>query len=65
LRKPGAEAFVAVEVSKAEMPAQRTPHTTQMSGIEIRHRRGWSLIEKPGFDADHLHHLLFVLEMES
>jgi hypothetical protein len=64
LRKPDVAAFVAVEVSKAETPAQRTPHTTQMSGIEIRHRRGWSLIVEPGFDAGHLHRLLSVLEME-
>jgi hypothetical protein len=63
LRKPDA-AFIAVEVSKAETPAQRTPHTTQMSGIEIRHRRGWSLIVEPGFDANHLHRLLSILEME-
>jgi hypothetical protein len=65
LRKPAAAGFVAVEVSKAETPAQRTSHTTQMSGIEIRPRGGWSLIVEPGFDAGHLHRLLSVLEMES
>jgi hypothetical protein len=36
-----------------------------MVGIEIRHRRGWSLIVDPGFDARHLRRLLSVLEMES
>jgi hypothetical protein len=64
LRKLAAAGFVAVEVSKAETSTQRVPHTTQMSGIEIRHRRGWSLIVEPGFDASHLHRLLSVLEME-
>jgi hypothetical protein len=64
LRKPASAAFVAVEVSKTETPVQRTPHTMQMSGIEIRHRRGWSLIVAPGFDAGHLRRLLSVLEME-
>jgi hypothetical protein len=36
-----------------------------MPGIEIRHRRGWSLIVEPGFDVVHLRRLLSVLEMES
>jgi hypothetical protein len=35
-----------------------------MSGIELRHRRGWSLMVEPGFDAVHLRRLLSVLEME-
>jgi hypothetical protein len=65
LRKPGAAAFVAVELSRAEAPAQPSLQTTQMSGIEIRHRRGWSLIVEPGFDAGHLRRLLSVLESES
>jgi hypothetical protein len=65
LRKPASAAFVAVEVSKAETPVQRTPHTTQMSAIEIHHRRGWSLIVEPKFEANHLHRLLSVLEMEA
>jgi hypothetical protein len=64
LRKPDATAFVAVEVSEAETTAQQSPHTAQRFGTEIRHRRGWSLIVEPGFDAGHLHRLLFVLEME-
>jgi hypothetical protein len=36
-----------------------------MSGIEIRHRGGWSVIVEPGFDANHLRRLLAVLEMAS
>ena len=65
LRKPDAAAFVAVEISRAEAPAQPSSQTTRMSGIEIRHRRGWSLIVEPGFDVVHLRRLLSVLEMES
>jgi predicted type IV restriction endonuclease len=65
LRKPDAAAFVAIAFSKAKTPAQQTAHTTRISGIEIRHRRGWSLIVEPGFDAGHLHRLLSVLEMEA
>ena len=65
LRKPETAAFVAVEISPAEAPAQPSSQTTRMSGIEIRHRRGWSLIVEPGFDAVHLRRLLSVLEMES
>jgi hypothetical protein len=65
LRQPGTAAFVAVKVSKAEAPAQPGPSTVRMSGIEIRHRRGWSLIVEPGFDAGHLRRLLSVLERES
>ena len=34
-------------------------------GIEIRHRRGWSLVVEPGFDTSHLRRLLDVLEQES
>ena len=37
----------------------------QMSGIEIRHRGGWSVIVEPGFDANHLRRVLAVLEMAS
>ena len=65
LRQPGTAAFVAVEVSHAEAPAQPASCTVQISGIEIRHRRGWSLIVEPGFDAGHLRRLLSVVEMES
>jgi hypothetical protein len=65
LRQPAAAAFVAVEVSRAAAPSQPSPYTEQMSGIELRHRRGWSLIVEPGFDAGHLRRLLSVLELES
>ena len=65
LRKPDTAAFVAVAVSRAEAPAQPAPYTVQVSGIEIRHCRGWSLIVEPGVDAGHLRRLLSVLEMES
>lgn len=62
LRQPETAAFVAVRVSEAEAAS---PTTVKMSGIEIRHRRGWSLIVDPGFDAAHLRRLLSVLELES
>lgn len=65
LRKPDTAAFVTVEVSRAEVPVQPAPYAVQMPGIEIRHRRGWSLIVEPGFDVVHLRRLLSVLEMES
>src|ERR1039457_27646 len=65
LRQPETAPFVAVEGSRAEAPSRPGPRTEQMSGIELRHRRGWSLMVEPGFDAVHLRRLLFVLEMES
>ena len=58
LRQTEATSFVAVEVS---VPAASVP----MVGIELRHRRGWSLMVEPGFDACHLRRLLSVLEMDS
>jgi len=62
LRPTGAMPFVAVKVAAAEaVPAPPSP----MSGIEIRHRRGWSLVVEPGFDAGHLRRLLAALEMAS
>jgi hypothetical protein len=64
LRQPETAAFVAVEVSRAAAPSQPAPYTVEMSGIEIRHRRGWSLIVEPEFDAGHLRRLLSVLEQE-
>lgn len=63
LRQSEGAAFVAVEVAALEGPMR--PVSTQNSGIELRHRRGWSLIVDPGFDAGHLRRLLSVLEMES
>ena len=54
--------FIAVEVASTEAASAQPG---QMSGIEIRHRRGWSLMVEPGFDASHLRRLLTVLEMAS
>jgi hypothetical protein len=62
LRKSGATSFVAVEVAASSAPA---PASMRSVGIELRHRRGWSLMVEPGFDAAHLHRLLSVLEQES
>ena len=61
LRHPEPATFVAVEISEAEVIP---PQTKQISGIEVQHRRGWSLIVDPGFDAAHLRRLLSVLELE-
>ena len=62
LRSSAAAPFIAVAVASTEAAsAQPGP----MSGIEIRHRRGWSLMVEPGFDASHLRRLLAVLEMAS
>jgi hypothetical protein len=62
LRSSEAAPFIAVAVASTEassaLPGQK-------SGIEIRHRRGWSLMVEPGFDASHLRRLLAVLEMAS
>ncbi len=54
--------FIAVEVSSTEAASTQP---TPASGIEIRHRRGWSLIVEAGFDASHLRRLLAALEMVS
>jgi hypothetical protein len=62
LRPSEAAPFIAVEVASTEASsAQPAP----ASGIEIRHRRGWSVIVEPDFDASHLRRLLAVLEMAS
>jgi hypothetical protein len=61
LCQPETAAFVAVRVSETEAAS---PTMVRMLGIEIRHRRGWSLIVDPGFDAAHLRRLLSVLELE-
>jgi hypothetical protein len=56
-----AGSFVSVELKSAE------GLTCSWSGdkaIEIRLRRGCSLVVGPGFDASHLHALLAVLESE-
>jgi hypothetical protein len=62
LRATEAAPFIAVEAASTEA-ASAEPE--QMSGIEIRHRRGWSVIVEPGFDASHLRRLLAVLETAS
>jgi hypothetical protein len=62
LSSPEPATFVTVEVSEADVAPEQTK---QISGIELRHRRGWSLIVEPGFDALHLRRLLSVLELES
>ena len=62
LRQPESAAFVAVKVSEAKVAP---PQTKQIPEIELRHRRGWSLIVELGFDAGHLRRLLSVLELES
>ena len=62
LRRSAAAPFIAVEVASTEAAsAQPAP----MSGLEIRHRGGWSVIVEPGFDASHLRRLLAVLETAS
>jgi hypothetical protein len=62
LRPTEAAPFIAVEVaSTGAASTQPAP----MSGIELRHRRGWSVIVEPDFDASHLRRLLSVLEMAS
>jgi len=52
-------------VAPTETPEPAISETAQSAGIELRHRRGWSLIVAPGFDAEHLRRLLSVLEQES
>jgi Transposase len=62
LRATEVTPFIAVEVASTEV-ASAEPG--RMSGIEMRHRRGWSVIVEPGFDASHLRRLLAVLETAS
>ena len=62
LRATSSTPFIAVEVASTEA-ASADPR--KMSGIEIRHRRGWSVMVEPGFDASHLRRLLAVLETAS
>jgi hypothetical protein len=62
LRATSLTPFIAVEVASTEASSADTP---KMSGIEIRHSRGWSVIVEPGFDASHLRRLLAVLETAS
>jgi hypothetical protein len=60
-----AASFVAVEVSVPAAPVDPAEASVPVVGIELRHRRGWSLMIEPGFDACHLSRLLSVLEKES
>src|SRR5271167_533066 len=62
LRATEERPFIAVEVASTEAASAQP---VQVSGIEIRHRRGWSVIVEPGFDTSHLRRLLAVLEMAS
>ena len=62
LRATEVTPFLAVEVASAEASSAESG---KMPGIEIRHRRGWSVMVEPGFDAGHLRRLLAVLEMAS
>jgi hypothetical protein len=62
LRCTAAAPFIAVAVASTEAASTQPGQT---SGIEIRHRGGWSLMVEPGFDATHLRRLLAVLEMAS
>ena len=64
LRATEATPFIAVEVAPTES-ASAQPALAPASGLEIRHRRGWSVMVEPGFDASHLRRLLAVLEMAS
>jgi hypothetical protein len=62
LRPTEAAPFIAVEVASTEAASTQP---APVSGIELRHRRGWSVIVEPDFDASHLRRLLAVLEMAS
>ena len=54
--------FVSVEVKPAEFGVSSS--VAGDKAIEIRLRRGRSLVVEPGFDASHLRALLAVLESE-
>lgn len=60
LRDSAAPEFVEVAVQPSPEITQRC--AAQGSGIEIRLRKGRSLVVERGFDADHLRALLAVLE---
>jgi hypothetical protein len=62
LRRLDAAPFIAVTVSSPEAPVPPLPHTSQIAGIELRHRSGWALIVEPDFNASHLRRVLSVLE---
>jgi hypothetical protein len=54
--------FVSVELNHAD--AMRQGSCSRDHAIEIRLRRGRTLVVGPGFDASHLRALLAVLESE-
>jgi transposase-like protein len=60
LRESEMEKFVEVKVIRAEERAQRSAFSGKP--IEVRLNNGRSLMVEPGFDANHLHALLAVLE---
>jgi hypothetical protein len=64
LREAEAPKFVAIEVAPV---AETNWPAAEMHGgaIEVRLRRGRSLVVEPGFDAHHLRALLSVLEAEA
>lgn len=63
LRAAETAPFVEVEVKPSFEPVQVAP--VRRAAIEVRLARGRSLVVEPGFDADHLHALLTVLEAEA
>ncbi len=66
LRQREAEPFVAVQLVASETPPVPTPSAPMPSApLEIRLRRGRSLLVGPDFEAAHLRRLLQVLEQES
>ena len=65
LRQHEAKPFVAVQIAAAEVletPPRSAPIVS--APLEIRLRRGRSLLVGPDFDAGHLRRLLQVLEQE-
>lgn len=65
LRQTQAGPFVAVQLVAAETsPASENLPLAQSAPLEIRLRRGRSLLVGPDFDAGHLRRLLSVLEQE-
>ncbi len=63
LRQGEAVKFVEVRVQEPCQQAIQAPE--RITGIEVRLKRGRSLLVEPGFDASHLRALLLVLEAEA
>jgi hypothetical protein len=57
--------FVALEVAPEAAGERRLAPVVHGGAIEVRLRRGRSLVGEPGFDAQHLRALLSVLEAEA